>query len=54
MDPTKLKAHVFDAEQALTWARQAIEENDIEAIREALASTTAAVAAAREEIAKAE
>lgn len=28
MDPTKLKAHIFDVEQALNWTRQAIEEKD--------------------------
>lgn len=54
MDPIKLKSHVFDAEQALTWARQAIEEEDTEAIREALAATSAAVTAARDELAKAD
>lgn len=43
MDPTKLKAHVFDAEQALTWARQAIEEGDTDAMAEAITAALKAL-----------
>lgn len=50
MNPT-LKAHVFDAEQALTWARQSIEERDqiatIEALHEAHTRLGAALELAR-------
>lgn len=36
MNTEKLKAAIFDAEQALTWTRQAIEEGDTAATIEAL------------------
>lgn len=46
MDNPNLKAAVFDAEQALTWARQAIDEGDVAATREALAQAAKNIAAA--------
>jgi hypothetical protein len=51
MNPT-LKAHIFDAETSLKWAREAIEERDqiatIEALREAQERVTAALEEARQ------
>ena len=38
MNITELKARVFDAEQALTFAREAIEEKDTAALATALRS----------------
>lgn len=52
MDITKLKAAIFDAEQALTWARQAIDEGDQEAAIEATAAAKHATTAANEEARK--
>lgn len=50
MNITELKAHVFDAEQALTFAREAIEEKDTEALATALRSAKAQVDAALVEV----
>lgn len=36
MNITEVKAHVFDAEQAITFAREAIEEKDTSALAVAL------------------
>jgi hypothetical protein len=51
MNTTALKAHVFDAETSLKWAREAIEERDqiatIEALHEAHTRVTAALEEAR-------
>ena len=38
MNITELKAHLFDAEQALTFAREAVDEQDIEGLATALRS----------------
>ncbi len=38
MNITELKARIFDAEQALTFAREAVEEKDTEALATALRS----------------
>ena len=38
MNLTELKARLFDAEQALTFAREAVEEKDTEALATALRS----------------
>jgi len=47
MDITKLKAAIFDAEQALTWARQAIDEGDTQAADEALKQADVSIKGAR-------
>jgi hypothetical protein len=54
MNTTQLKAHVFDAEQAIAWARQAIEDGDSVAALEALDTAGKSITQAREEAAKGE
>jgi hypothetical protein len=46
LNETIIKAHLFDAEQALRWAREAIEARDPAALNEALAQVRTEIDAA--------
>lgn len=46
MNTDQVKARIFDAEQALTFAREAIEENDSEALQAALRSANTEIESA--------
>ena len=46
LNETAIKAHLFDAEQALRWAREAIEARDPSALTEALAQVRTEIEAA--------